>query len=293
MHSWLTIGLLSLLLQLPNAEETKIVEYLKANVQPGKSVVVSDLYNNVFKTPEERKVLDRLFNTFFKIPMTIVQYNAATKKFPTLQELSEQLQFSVPGEMDVMLKIMDSDPRVPKFLKRDASSGEITGVDIEAIKNNARFGKILERSIAGWEGKEATPFVIPTFDGKTFDSASLTGKPYLIYFWFLNCPPCMKTSPLLAELDAKYASKGFHIIAANADKFLELPYTDADRAAYVQKTGIKFTTAHMSSDMQVAYGGISVFPSLFFVDKGGQIIRHFVNFQDKAGLEAAIVETMK
>jgi len=292
MHSWLTIALLSLLLQ-QNATETKIVEYLKANVQPGRAVVVSDLYNKVFTTPEERKVLDRLFNTFFKIPMTIVQYNAATKKIPTLQELSEQLQFSVPGEMDVMLRIMDSDPRVPKFLTRNATTGEITSVDIEAIKNNPRFGKILERSIAGWEGKEATPFVIPTFDGKTFDSASLTGKPYLIYFWFLNCPPCMKTSPLLAELDAKYRSQGFQIIAANADRFLELQYTDADRASYVSKTGIKFTTAHMSPEMQQAYGGISVFPSLFFIDKGGQIVKHFVNFQDKAALEAAIQEAMK
>ena len=199
MHSWLTIGLLSLMLQ-QGGTEAKIVEYLKANVQPGKAVVVSDLYNNVFKTPEERKVLDRLFNTFFKIPMTIVQYNAASKKIPTLQELSEQLQFAVPGEMDVMLRIMDSDPRVPKFLTRDAKTGEITSVDIEAIKSNARFGKILERSIAGWEGKDATPFTVPTFDGKTFDSASLTGKPYLIYFLVPELPALHENFPAVGRV---------------------------------------------------------------------------------------------
>ena len=89
------------------------------------------------------------------------------------------------------------------------------------------------------------------------------------------------------------SSKGFKIIGANADKFLELPYTDADRSAYASKVGIKFPLAHMSPEMQQAYGGISVFPSLFFIDKGGQIIKHFVNFQDKAVLEAAIQETMK
>jgi thiol-disulfide isomerase/thioredoxin len=292
MHSWISIGLLSLFLQQANPE-SKIIEYLKTNVQPGKPVVVSELYNNVFKTPEERKVLDRLFNTFFKIPMTIVQINTATKKIPTLQELSEQLNFSVPGEMDVMLRIMDSDPRVPKFLQRDAKTGEITKVDIEAIKANPRFGKVLERSIAGWEGKEVQPFSIQTFDGKPLDSASLAGKPYLIYFWFSNCPPCMKTSPLLAELDAKYASRGFKILGANADRFLELPYTDTDRAAYVTKTNVKFTMAHMSPEMQLAYGGVSVFPSLFFINKDGQILKHFVNFQDKATLEAAIQATMK
>jgi thiol-disulfide isomerase/thioredoxin len=291
MRSWITIGLLSLLLQ--QDAETRIIEYLKTNVQPGKQVVVSELYNNVFKSPDERKALDKLFNTFFKIPMTVVQYNVATKKNPTLQELADQFHFTVPGEMDVMLRIMESDPRVPRFLTRDPKSGEITNVDIEAVKNNPRFGKVLERSIAGWEGKDAPDFTTQTFDGKSISSAELTGKPHLIYFWFLNCPPCMRTSPLLVELDAKYSSKGFRIVAANADKFLDLPYTDADRAAYVAKTGIKFTTAHMSKEMQEAYGGISVFPSLFFVDKGNQIIKHFVNFQDKASLEAAIQEAMK
>jgi thiol-disulfide isomerase/thioredoxin len=291
MHSWLTIGLLSLLLQQPNAE-TRIVEYLKANVQPGRAVVVSELYNNVFKTPEERRVLDRLFNTFFKIPMTIVQYNTATRKLPTLQELSEQLQFRVPGQMDVMLRIMESDPRIPKFLTRDARSGEITSVDVEAIRNNPRFGRILERSIAGWEGKEVQPFTIQTFSGQTIDSTGLAGKPFMIYFWFSNCPPCMRTGPLLVELHNKYASQGFQIIAANADRFLELEETDADRAAYVNRLGIKFTTAHMSPEMQLAYGGISVYPTMFFVDKNGQIRKHFVNFQDKAILEAAIQEAL-
>ena len=293
MHSLLTTGLMSLLLlQQPNAE-TRIIEYLKANVQPGRAVVVSELYNNVFKTPEERKVLDRLFNTFFKIPMAIVQFNTSTKKIPTLQELSEQFQFRVPGEMDVMLKIMDSDPRIPKFLTRNARTGEITSVNIEAIKANPRFGRVLERSIAGWEGKEVQPFTIQTFDGKPLNSTSLSGKPYMIYFWFSNCPPCMRIAPILTELDAKYKGQGFQIVGANADHFMELSETDADRAAYVTKTGIKFTMAHMTPEMQLAYGGVSVFPTLFFINKDGQILKHFVNFQDKATLEAAIQATMK
>ena len=47
----ISVGLIALLLQASPAE-TRIVAYLKANVAPGKPVVVSDLYNNVFKTPE-------------------------------------------------------------------------------------------------------------------------------------------------------------------------------------------------------------------------------------------------
>src|SRR5262245_11856552 len=147
MYSLMSVVLISLLLQQASPIETRIVEYLKANVTPGRPVVVSDLYNNVFKKPEEQKVLERLYNTFFKIPMFIVQYNTSTKKVPTLREISEQFNFTVPGEADVILRIMESDPRVPKFIERDPKSGEITKVDIEKIKASPQFSRVIERTI--------------------------------------------------------------------------------------------------------------------------------------------------
>src|SRR4029079_12489064 len=119
MSHWISLALVALLLQQASPVETRIIEYLKANVKPGRPVVVSELYNNVFKTPEEQKALERLYNTFFKIPMFIVQYNTASKKNPTLREISEQFHFTVPGEADVILRIMEADPRVPKFLERN------------------------------------------------------------------------------------------------------------------------------------------------------------------------------
>jgi len=321
MHSSIALILTALLFQAPNAEQ-RIIEYLKAHVTPGRQVVVSELYNNVFKTPEERKVLDRLFNTFFKIPMFIVQYNATSKKIPTLRELSEQFNFTVPGEADVMLRIMEADPRVPKFIQRNPKTGEITKVDIPAIQASPQFGKVLERSITGWEGREAPPFAITSLDGKpvtsqqvsgqahlegkeapafsitTYDGKPVTseqvkGQPHLVYFWFTNCPPCVRSAPILAELYNQYAAKGFKIIGANADRFLELPYDDKVRADYVKKYGFKFTIGHLNPQMQQAYGGVSVFPTMFFVDKKGTIVKLFVNFQDKAVLEQAIQSTLK
>src|SRR2546425_12001341 len=166
MYRLISFGLISLLLQQASPIEKRIVDYLKANVSPGRPVVVSDLYNNVFKTPEEQKVLERLYNTFFKIPMFVVQYNTASKKIPTLKEISEQFNFTVPGEADVILRIMEADPRVPKFIERDAKTGEITKVDIDKIKASPQFSRVLERTIAGWEGKEAPAFSLTTYDGK-------------------------------------------------------------------------------------------------------------------------------
>ena len=57
--------------------EVKVVEYLKDHVRPGERVVVSELYNEVFTGDAERAVLNRLFNTFFKLPLYLAQYQKA------------------------------------------------------------------------------------------------------------------------------------------------------------------------------------------------------------------------
>jgi len=209
-----------------------------------------------------------------------------------LREISEQFNFTVPGEADVILRVMEADPRVPKFIVRDPKTGEITKVDIEQIKASPQFSRIVERTITGFEGKEAPAFSLTAYDGKPVTSQQYRGQPYLVYFWFTNCPPCVKTSPILTELYNKYSPKGFRVVGANADKVLELPYDDKVRADYAKKYGFNFTLAHLNPAMQQNYGGVSVFPTLFFVDKSGTIVKHFVNFQEKTTLEAAIQQTL-
>ena len=284
--------LFAALLQQPDAE-TRVVNYLKANVKPGQPVIVSDLVNRVFKAPDEQQALQRLYNTFFKIPGAIVEFQARTKRIPTLKELSEQFAFKVPGEMDVILRIMESDPRIPKFLTRDARTGEITKIDINVIKSDPNFGKVVDRTIAGWEGKPAPAFSLTQFSGQTLNSTALAGKPHLIYFWFSNCPPCVQTTPILVKLHAKYSAQGFTIVAANADHVLELPYADSIRTNYVKAQGIQFTTGHLTPTMQQAYGGVTLFPTMFFVNRQGRIVKHLVSFQPEATIEAAIKDALK
>jgi thiol-disulfide isomerase/thioredoxin len=291
MTRWVSVVLLSALLQQADPE-TRIVNYLKANVRPGQAVTVADL-TRVFKTPEEQAALSRLFNTFFKVPITVAQIYSKTKKIPTLRELADQFQFRVPGEMDVVLRVMEADPRVPKFMTRDPRTGEITSVDVAAIKADPNFGRLIERSIAGWEGRTAPGFAIKSFSGSDLSSATLSGQPHLIYFWFTNCPPCVQTTPLLVALNAKYAAQGFKIVGANADHVLELPYSDAVRAEFLKKQGVTFLEGHVTSQMQVDYGGVSVFPTMFFVNRKGVIVKQMVSFQDKATLDAAVQAALR
>jgi thiol-disulfide isomerase/thioredoxin len=273
--------------------EARIVEYLKAEVKPGQRVVVSQLVNEVFTSEEERAVLGRLFNTFFKIPLFAAQFQQSQGRPPTLAELSEQFGFEVPGEADVMLRIMESDPRMPPFLERDPESGEIVHVDTDAILQHPRFGKQLERSLAGWVGRTAPALELEGWGGSRHSLGPAAGRPHLVYFWFTGCPPCVRTTPILVSLYERYAERGFEILAVNADRVLELPWNDDERAAYAEEQRITFPLLHATAEAIEAYGSVSVFPTFFFVDDEGVIVSHGVNFQERAEVEAAILKALE
>ena len=261
------------------AIEERIVQYLREHVKPGERVIVSDLNNNVFKTPEERKVLERMFNTFFKIPLFVAQYKASTNEVPSLADIARQFSLPVPGEVAVLLTIMESDPRVPSFITRDPKSGEITAVDVEAVKKDRRFGQLLERTLAGRVGKDAPAFSMDLFTGKPVSSDQLKGKNYLLYFWFSGCPPCAKIAPHMTALQRRFGSRNFTVVAANADRLLELDTTDQQRAGYVKKEGWTFPAGHVSKQMMESFGAVNVYPTLFLVDSKGVIVKQYVNYQ--------------
>jgi thiol-disulfide isomerase/thioredoxin len=274
------------------AVEERIVDYLKKNVTPGKPLIVSELYSKVFTAPEERKTLDRLFNTFFKIPVFVAQYKSGTNRIPTLADIARQFKLQIPGEVQILLTIMDSDPRVPKFIARDAKTGEITSVDIEAVKQDKRFSQAIERTMSGWVGKSAPAFELDSLNGNKLNSMELSGKNYLIYFWFSGCPPCIQLAPHLVGLEKQFAGKSFTIVAVNADRLLDLDTTDAARSAYVKKQGFRFPVAHLNKKMKEEYGNPSVFPTLFLVDAHGIIRKHYIGYQPPETLEADIKDLL-
>ena len=157
MSRWLIAGVLAIVLgiaaffyfrpeQEPPREgdaETRIIAYLDEHVEPGKPVFVTELYNNVFTSPEERQALERLHGLFFRIPAAAAQLYMNTGKIPTLQELSNHFEFKIPGEMQVLLRVMDADPRVPRFFERDPDTGEIINIDVDRIRSDERFGEPL------------------------------------------------------------------------------------------------------------------------------------------------------
>ena len=292
IFSLLLIGSVRDLSRSQQDVEKRVVMKLKCLIQNGKPVIVSNLYNEVFTSPEERRVIDRLYNIFFKVPIFLSQFYASSKRPPTLSELSQQFNLKLEGEADLILSIMEADPRVPKFVSRNPESGEIIRIDIEKIRSDPRFNKVIERSISGWEGKVAPPLAAQALDGSVISSSDLKGKTYLVYFWFTHCPPCVQITPHLVSLQKKFRDREFTVIGLNADQILELGFDDAERKTYLEEHGVNFPVAHLTAGIQTSYGGVQLFPTLFLVDKQGIIRGHFVNYQEESVIQKAIKEIL-
>ena len=285
---WLFL-LLSATIALPQPDaETRILQYIREHLRPGQPLVVTELYNNVFTRPDERQALDKLYNAFFRIPLFVAQYQEKFGSPPTLKTISEQFDLRAPGAAEVLLRVMESDPRVPRFLARDPKTGEIIHVDIEEIRNDARFGQVLQRQLAGWEGKTAPELELRGIKGDTVSLEQLKGKVVLLYVWFTGCPPCMKETPDLVSLYHELSARGFGIVGANADRFLGLSYDDQMRLRYIRERKIEFPIVHWTRESDKAYGGISIYPALFLIDRKGLVSHHWIGYVPSSELRRAI-----
>ena len=109
-------------------------------------MLVTELYNNVFTTPEEQKAVKRLYDALFQIPAFVVTTEMSTGKIPSLMEITAHFNFQVPGTTEALLRVLESDPRVPPFFERDSATGEIKSVNAEMVRRAERFRDALQNS---------------------------------------------------------------------------------------------------------------------------------------------------
>ena len=267
--------------------EGRILGHIRENLTSGQPLLVTDLYEKVFTKPEERQVLGKLYRAFFRIPLFLVDYKERLDRYPTLEEIASQFALEGPPSAEVLLGVMEADPRVPDFIDRDADSGEIINIDAEKVKADRRFASPLERRLAGWEGQAAT-LDLEKLGGGRMQLGDFEGRPFLLYVWFTGCPPCMATTPDLVKLHGKYGEKGFTVVAANADRYLQLGYEDDVIHRYSREQKISFPVVHWNAEMDRYYGGIAIFPTMFLIDGDATIVGHYVGYQEPDRLEADV-----
>ncbi|MBI5837992.1 MAG: TlpA family protein disulfide reductase [Candidatus Eisenbacteria bacterium] len=129
----------------------------------------------------------------------------------------------------------------------------------------------------------APAFELKTVDGGTARMADLKGKVVLVDFWATWCPPCKKEIPHLVTLYDRYKDKGLVVLGVADD-----PNDHSRVAPFVTKNQIPYPVAYSVEGTADSFGGLVGYPTVFVINRDGQVVGKFIGYTDESTLEAAV-----
>lgn len=112
-------------------------------------------------------------------------------------------------------------------------------------------------------GRQLPKFTLIDYEGATISSASLQGKPMMINCWSVICKPCIVEMPELNKLKEKYKN---HV------QFVAISLEDKQAVSKIlHKREFDFLKI-VDGETYLNEIGIRLFPTSFFVDRGGNIV---------------------
>lgn len=135
-------------------------------------------------------------------------------------------------------------------------------------------------------GKPAPAFELTSLEGKNIKLADYRGKAVLLNFWATYCGPCRIEMPWFADIQNKYAARGFQIVAVaddDASKATIKEFADSVHANYPILLG---------KDAMVDSYGVEGLPTSFFIDRNGNIVDSTLGLASKKELEERIEKTL-
>ena len=132
-------------------------------------------------------------------------------------------------------------------------------------------------------GSQAPDFRLPALEGQTVSLSNFQGKPVLINFWAVSCPPCRFEMPFIQQVYEEWSDKGLVILAINIG---ENPSTVK---RFIESYGFSFLVLlDTRGDVALKYG-IRLIPVSLFIDKNGIIQAKIIGaFPNKAAIERSL-----
>ena len=126
-------------------------------------------------------------------------------------------------------------------------------------------------------GNLAPDFELPELDGKKLKLSDLRGKAVLLNFWATYCGPCKIEMPWFVELQKEYGPQGFQIVGVAMDDA-----STEDIAKFAKEMGVNYPILLGKESVGESYGGVSVLPTTFFVDRDGRLIAREFGLQSRS-----------
>ncbi len=134
-------------------------------------------------------------------------------------------------------------------------------------------------------GKQLKNANVRALDDQVVETASLftTGKPVLINYWFSNCQPCKREMPALQAAFENYGDRVSFVGINTQDS------PDVARS-FVNDIGVTYEILRDPNGESIVANGVSIFPTTFFVNAAGTIIKQVSGELTADDIEAAFTE---
>jgi thiol-disulfide isomerase/thioredoxin len=144
---------------------------------------------------------------------------------------------------------------------------------IRMARNNRANGPAKGQLI----GSLAPDFELQTLDGKNLRLSDLRGKAVLLNFWATYCGPCKIEMPWFVELQREYGPQGFQIVGVAMDDA-----STEEIAKFAKEMGVNYPILLGKESVGQSYGGVSVLPTTFFLDRDGKLIAREFGLQSRS-----------
>jgi thiol-disulfide isomerase/thioredoxin len=131
----------------------------------------------------------------------------------------------------------------------------------------------------------APPFSVKALDGKTLKLSDFHGRPVIVDFWATWCAPCKASMPHMNAMQERYRDQGLVVIGLSVDD----GGTQKVRQ-FVEKNGVSFRIGMADDKVLDQYGPIRFIPTMFFINRKGEIVRRLQGYLDDETVESYVKE---
>jgi cytochrome c biogenesis protein CcmG/thiol:disulfide interchange protein DsbE len=157
-----------------------------------------------------------------------------------------------------------------------AAIGTVVGLLLAIFLLNRQLPPVTAQPNSGNNGALLTDIVMKDLDGKTVKIADLGGKVVLLDFWATWCGPCKYETPMLIELQNKYASRGFIVLGVAMDeggKGVVEPYVRTERFDVQGKQlAMNFPIILGTSSLEEKFG-VTGYPTTVLISRDGHLVK--------------------
>lgn len=138
--------------------------------------------------------------------------------------------------------------------------------------------------MSGCSQDSAPQSTFTLLDGASETTQALKGKVTLVKFWATSCTTCVAEMPEVVATYDKYKDSGYDTIA------VAMSYDPPEYVRnYAASRKLPFKVAlDKTGDVAKAWGDVQLTPTLFLVDKQGQIVKRYVGSPNFAELDKLI-----